>query len=300
VLAQSVQGDVELDFRMPDEQIAVKLDPSELEIALLNLTLNARRHAGRRQIVIALTRAQSPSAGMPANLGRRLLPWSQSPTAAPAFPDTIRERIFEPFFTTKAGRQRHRAGAEQVFASSTSRRARSRWRRRKAAARASRCFCRSATKCRRAPRPPRSRPRPRWSRHACCWWRIIRRRDRCGGLSRAVRLPVVKAISAEAAVETLTGAKDIDLVFSDIVMPGMSGLELDGWCATIIRKFPVVLASGYSDKAARAVETAFVLLEKPYSARALRPQSRRVDRETRRFDRETTGAASLSRAIERP
>jgi two-component system, NtrC family, sensor kinase len=37
---------------------------------------------------------------------------------------------------------------------------------------------------------------------------------------------VVKAESAEAAVETLNRRTDIDLVFSDIAMPGMSGLEL--------------------------------------------------------------------------
>ena len=39
VLAQSVQGDIVFDFKLPREVIAVKVDPSELEIALINLTL---------------------------------------------------------------------------------------------------------------------------------------------------------------------------------------------------------------------------------------------------------------------
>ena len=81
---------------------------------------------------------------------------------------------------------------------------------------------------------------------------------------------VVKANSAEAAVETLNRRKDIDLVFSDIVMPGMSGLELGRLVRDHHPEIPVVLASGYSDKAARAVEDGFVLLEKPYSLEALR------------------------------
>ena len=64
-------------------------------------------------------------------------------------------------------------------------------------------------------------------------------------------------------------AKDIDLVFSDIAMPGMSGLELGRLVRDHHPEIPVVLASGYSDKAARAVEEGFILLEKPYSLEAM-------------------------------
>ena len=55
-------------------------------------------------------------------------------------------------------------------------------------------------------------------------------------------------------------------VLSDIVMPGgLSGLDL----ARVIREhhpeLPVILATGYSDRADAALREHFVLLKKPYS-----------------------------------
>jgi DNA-binding NtrC family response regulator len=67
---------------------------------------------------------------------------------------------------------------------------------------------------------------------------------------------------ADAALRALDD--DIDLVFTDIVMPGrLDGLAL----ARAIRQkhpgLPVLLATGYSD-AARSVNSEFPILHKPY------------------------------------
>ncbi len=60
-----------------------------------------------------------------------------------------------------------------------------------------------------------------------------------------------------------------DLIFSDVVMPVMNGVEF----GKIVRKrwptIPVVLTSGYSDVLAKEPEHGFPLLQKPYSAEAL-------------------------------
>ena len=60
-----------------------------------------------------------------------------------------------------------------------------------------------------------------------------------------------------------------DLVFSDVIMPGMNGVEL----ATIIRErhphLPVVLTSGYSSVLADNAHQGFELIQKPYSVEAL-------------------------------
>jgi two-component system NtrC family sensor kinase len=53
-------------------------------------------------------------------------------------------------------------------------------------------------------------------------------------------------------------------------MPGMSGLELGRLIRQHHPETPVVLASGYSDRAAIAVEEGFILLQKPYSLEALK------------------------------
>ncbi|MBI5131561.1 MAG: PAS domain S-box protein [Rhodopseudomonas palustris] len=76
--------------------------------------------------------------------------------------------------------------------------------------------------------------------------------------------------SASAALDAL--ARDelaFDLVFSDVIMPGMNGVEL----ATIIRDrypgLPVVLTSGYSHVLAENVHKGFELVQKPYSVELL-------------------------------
>lgn len=60
-----------------------------------------------------------------------------------------------------------------------------------------------------------------------------------------------------------------DVVFSDVVMPGMTGLDL----AHAIRDrgidVPIVLTSGYSDVLAQDGSFGFELLQKPYSIEAL-------------------------------
>src|SRR6267154_2806589 len=42
ILRQSVPGDIEIELKVPQQEIPVRIDPDEFEIALLNLTLNAR------------------------------------------------------------------------------------------------------------------------------------------------------------------------------------------------------------------------------------------------------------------
>jgi DNA-binding NtrC family response regulator len=61
----------------------------------------------------------------------------------------------------------------------------------------------------------------------------------------------------------------IDLVFSDVVMPGMNGVEFarivhDRW-----PQIPVVLTSGYSHVLAEEAKHGFPLLQKPYSVDSL-------------------------------
>jgi CheY-like chemotaxis protein len=81
---------------------------------------------------------------------------------------------------------------------------------------------------------------------------------------------VRRVANANAALAIL--AEDefaADLVFSDVIMPGMNGVEL----ASIIRErfpgLPVVLTSGYSDVLAENAHRGFELIQKPYSVELL-------------------------------
>jgi PAS domain S-box-containing protein len=89
---------------------------------------------------------------------------------------------------------------------------------------------------------------------------------------------VVEAESAAGAIDVLGSRSDIDLIFSDVVMPGgMSGFDLAQWARQNRPAIPILLTSGFAEDVARSGETlasAHEILRKPYTgpdlARALR------------------------------
>ncbi|KIG10749.1 PAS domain S-box protein [Caballeronia concitans] len=83
------------------------------------------------------------------------------------------------------------------------------------------------------------------------------------------------AANAEAALRLLEEHPDeYAVVFSDVVMPGMNGVELGSEVRKRCPDLPVILASGYSHVVSQGLNHDFQLLQKPYSidelARALR------------------------------
>jgi PAS domain S-box-containing protein len=61
----------------------------------------------------------------------------------------------------------------------------------------------------------------------------------------------------------------VDLVFSDVIMPGMNGVELGMVLRERYPGLPVVLTSGYSNVLAENTHSGFELIQKPYSIELL-------------------------------
>ncbi len=75
------------------------------------------------------------------------------------------------------------------------------------------------------------------------------------------------AVNAEDALEKLgPNGNGFDVVFSDVVMPGMGGIALAKRLRERLPGLPVLLASGYSHVLAQDGTEGFELLHKPYSA----------------------------------
>ena len=94
---------------------------------------------------------------------------------------------------------------------------------------------------------------------------------------------VRRAANADAALAIMAEDEfSADLVFSDVIMPGMNGVEL----AVIIRErypgLPVVLTSGYSNVLAENAHRGFELIQKPYSVESLSRILRKAISDTRR------------------
>ena len=78
------------------------------------------------------------------------------------------------------------------------------------------------------------------------------------------------ASDGQTALDLLAEHPDLfNLVFSDVVMPGISGLELAKRIRRDHPSLPVVLTSGYSHVMAEEGTHGFMLLRKPYSVEAL-------------------------------
>jgi CheY-like chemotaxis protein len=79
---------------------------------------------------------------------------------------------------------------------------------------------------------------------------------------------VIAACSAEEAI-ALMGGEDVDLLMTDVVMPGRSGISLARWARKRHPFLPVVLASGYSEEIINGVAAEFELLRKPFNGKSM-------------------------------
>jgi CheY-like chemotaxis protein len=76
---------------------------------------------------------------------------------------------------------------------------------------------------------------------------------------------VLEAFNADEAVDILKAGKVVDLVFSDVRMPGsLDGIGLLRFIKERFSKLPVILTSGHLDPREALAEGANHLLSKPY------------------------------------
>jgi DNA-binding NtrC family response regulator len=89
--------------------------------------------------------------------------------------------------------------------------------------------------------------------------------DIAAALLSARGLEVVVAYSAYDAMAHLANDPDIDAVFSDVVMPGMTGLQMADAITEMYPRVKIVLASGYTLPAMLANrERPYLTTTKPY------------------------------------
>jgi PAS domain S-box-containing protein len=90
---------------------------------------------------------------------------------------------------------------------------------------------------------------------------------------------VVDFITGAAARDALKSGLEVDLVFSDIMMPGgLTGIDLGKWISEHYPALPVILTTGFADEATdiAAAAAAWPILRKPYTQSDLAEVVRRT------------------------
>lgn len=110
LIRQSVTEEVHIDYRIPAGQHFVQVDPTQFDLSIINIVVNARDampNGGR--IVVALERAAFPDRS-----GRSGLRLAISDNGVGIAPDDL-PHVFEPFFTTKSVGKGTGLGLSQVY-----------------------------------------------------------------------------------------------------------------------------------------------------------------------------------------
>jgi two-component system NtrC family sensor kinase len=271
MLARSLSGDIAIDVVVPGESCAVKVDPNELELALLNLAVNAR-DAMPNGGALTITAEAVVLEGMAAEDGLRgeFAAIAVADTGA-GIPSETLPHVFEPFFTTKEVGKGTGLGLSQVY---------------NFAKQAGGTVTIASTVGRGTVVTlylPRSKE---LAAPPIVPSELKSVPQRAGTVLLAEDNPAVaevttsyfqqlgyvvrQAASASEALEALGRNQKIDLVFSDILMPGgMNGLELGRTIRRLYPDMPVLLTTGLSTSAAEALQQGFALLQKPFDLTAL-------------------------------
>jgi PAS domain S-box-containing protein len=152
LLARTLRGDIRVEVQVPDGLPPVEVDAAELELALLNLAVNARDAMPEGgTLTLSAEVLEVDEITDPDELSGTFVRLAVADTGIGMSAD-VQARVFEPFFTTKEVGKGTGLGLAQVYGFA---RHRAPW---------SVCCCRSRT-----PRPRRAQPRRtiRTSRRRC-------------------------------------------------------------------------------------------------------------------------------------
>jgi signal transduction histidine kinase len=274
LLRRSLREDIEIRLEVPAATWPIEIDPGEFELAIINLALNARDAMPEGGVLSIAARNETLSAPADAveALDGDFVAISLRDTGR-GIPAAILARVFEPFFTTKEVGKGTGLGLSQVygFAKQSG-----------GDAVLSSEEGRGTTmtlylpRARRAPAVtseagPRDVARADGSIKA----KVLLTEDNAdvaevsAALLRGLGYSVSVATSAQQALDALANGDAVDLVFSDVVMPGgMNGLDLARTLRERYPGLPVLLTTGYGTQQ-QVTQSGFPLLLKPYRPKAL-------------------------------
>jgi len=271
MLSRSLRGDIEIRVGVSRQPCAIKVDPNEFELALLNLAFNAR-DAMPSGGTLTITAKPISMRGRRSEEGLtgEFIAIRVADTGS-GIPPEVLPRVFEPFFTTKEVGKGTGLGLSQVYGF----------------ARQSGGAASITTSARRgtavtlflplsSERPAQPHKDSKAARAVPAAGTVLLVEDNAevAEVGRVyfeqLGYKVCLASSAQAGLDVLEKQSNIDIVFSDILMPGgMNGLELADRVRRQFPDIPMLLTTGYSSSGQDAVRRGFQVLQKPYDLAGL-------------------------------
>ena len=269
-----VGGRIRIEVRIGDPDCFAIADIAQFETALINLAVNGRDAMHDEGELAISVKKVSAIPALRAQSGRTgdFVAISMADTGTGIEPDKL-EAIFEPFFTTKEVGKGTGLGLSQAFGF---------------AKQSGGDIAVDSTPGHgatftiylpQAAAPAREAPASISGSEPATTGRgyrvlVVEDDDEVGQFSTELLEDLGYAVRrvAHAGAALAILAEDefaADLVFSDVIMPGMNGVELAGVIRARYPGLPVVLTSGYSNVLAENAHRGFELIQKPYSVESL-------------------------------
>lgn len=263
LLERSLRADILVDISTPAGLWAAKTDPTQFELAVLNLAVNARDAMPKGGVLTIVASNVTENGGDFVQLAVR-------DTGLGIPPDAL-SRVFEPYFTTKQAGQGTGLGLSQVYGIATQS---------GGSVRVQSVVNEGTSVTLLLPRSdeaPIQAPtaRPALAAPARATGKsilVVEDDDAVAGvvseMLRQMGCKPFRVPNAQAALGAVDHDCAFDLVFSDIIMPGtMNGVELAQEIHRRYPKTPIVLTTGYSGAA--DVDARFPIIRKPYQIEEL-------------------------------
>ena len=256
MLGRTLGGKYRIGVDVPDPGLKIEVDPAQFDAAIVNAVVNARDAMPSGGDITL--RAAAEQAG-----GKPMVRVSITDTGL-GMPDRVKERAFDPFFTTQEVGKGTGLGLSQIhgFAAQAG-----------GSTEIESQEGRGTTIAMVIPQsfkevhPPNERSggsQPLASTRIL----LVEDNDQVRAFAHNMLIDagchVIEASNAAEALQKLDGAS-VDLVLTDVVMPGASGVELANQIRRSMPDLPIVLVSGYSDELVDK-GTDYPFLTKPFTS----------------------------------
>jgi len=270
LIRQAVGDAVTVELDLGGQDLHADVDPAQLETALLNLAVNARDAMPKGgQLTIGAGLGPGPPGDGQARPDPSWIRIEIRDTGHGIPPETL-EKVFEPFFTTKDVGKGSGLGLSQVYGFAQQSGGHITV---ENMADGGACFRLFLPRSETIPAKAEARPT---AAPAQGHGRLLVVEDDQQVLAVTVEMlsglgyQVTTACDAASALEVLQADQPVDLLFSDVVMPGgRNGLELAQIARELRPGLKVLLSSGYVGQGVSLTDNAFEVIDKPYERSAL-------------------------------